>query len=138
MRAVKCHVSDATANAAHSQGQLEEELLIYGQCYCNSSTTCRQASAFHLQTTGSIEELFPISYHWALSPFHLLPLSASVILSVCLSVLLCLHVGFTASVCLTHTLLSSVSIFSLSHTHTLTQANTVRHLNKSLFSHIPP
>ncbi len=53
MRAVKCPVSDATASTAASQGQLEEELLIYGQCCCNSSTTCRQVSAFHLQTTGS-------------------------------------------------------------------------------------
>lgn len=62
MRAVKCPVSDVTASTAPTQGQREEEPLIYGQHYCNPSTTCRPDSAFHLKTTGSMAELIPISY----------------------------------------------------------------------------
>lgn len=68
--------------------------LIYSQCSSKPSTACRQDSAFHLQTTGSMEELFPMSYRGAHSPFaasH--SLRASVSFSVCLFVLLCLYVG---------------------------------------------
>ena len=86
MRAVKCPVSDVTASAAPSQGQLEEELLIYGQCYCNPSTTCCRDAAFHLQTTGSMEKLFPNSYHWALPPPSPPPTRCFCVF-VCLSVL---------------------------------------------------
>lgn len=118
MRAVKCPVSDVTASTASSQGQHKEDLLIYSQRYRNPSTTCRQDS-FHLQTNGRVEELFPISYHWVPFPFitsHILLLW--VFLSVYLSVLFCLCVGFAAH----------YSVLPLSHTQTHTVNTLFLHL----------
>lgn len=122
MRAVKCPVSDVTASTASSQGQHKEDPLIYSQSYRNPSATCRQDSAFHLQTTGNMDKLFPISYPCVLVPFitsHLVLLW--VCLSVCLSVLLRLSVGFAIS----------YSVPPLSHTQTHT-VNTL--FPPSLFS----
>lgn len=87
-------LSDATASTAPSQGQLEEELLIYGQCYSNPSTTCL-APPNHWQHRGVISHsLSPGSL-----PLHRLPLGDSVSFPVCfcLSVFVCLYVGFAHS-----------------------------------------
>ncbi len=127
MRAVKCPSSDATASAAPSEGQLEEELLLYSQCYCKPSTTCCQDSAFHLQTTGSVDELFPISYRWALPRLHRLILGAFCEFSWLFVCLFC-SVSMLAPLPVsdlplppTQIPFSCVSIFSDTQTHILTQ-----------------
>lgn len=136
MRAVKCPVSDATASTAPRQGQLEEELLIYGQCCCNSSATCRQDSAFHLQTTGSYFP-YPIT---GLSPPSPPPTWCFCKFFSCLFVCLFFSVSmlaawFASSHRDTQIQLSAVCIFSVCHTQT--QTNTLVHLHKSLFSPTP-
>lgn len=121
-------LSDATASTAPSQGQLEEELLIYGQCYSNPSTTCL-APPNHWQHRGVISHsLSPGSL-----PLHRLPLGDSVSFPVCLFVCICL------SLCWLRSLFLCPPCF-LAHRQTntyflcLTQANPLMRLHKSLFS----
>lgn len=96
MRVVKCPVSDVTASIPPSQGQLDEELL--ASITATSSATCYPDSAFHLQNhwqhRGINSHILSLGF-LPLSPFTASHLVLQwVFLSVCLSVLLCLPVGF--------------------------------------------
>lgn len=130
MRAVKCPVSDVTANTASSQGQLKEELLIRGQHCCIPSTTCRQGCACHLQTTGSMEELFPVPIT-GLSSIRHLPLSSSV--SFCVFVCLFSSVSMLALLPLSPpSLFVALRHINMVFLHLLwqTQASTLMQLHK--------
>lgn len=109
MRAVKCPVSDATASTAPSQGQREEELLIYGQRSCKPpphAVRTLPSTSKPLAVWGSY---FP--YRIAgLSPPSPPPSRASVSFPVCL------FVCFALSPCWLSRTPSLPSLF-LTHTH---------------------
>lgn len=136
MRAVKCPVSDATASTAPSQGQREEELLIYGQSSCKPpphAVRTLPSTSKPLAVWGSY---FP--YRIAgLSPPSPPPSRASVSFPVCL------FVCFALSPCWLSRPPSLPSLF-LTHTQThkycflcLSQTNTSKH-NFFLRLSLPP
>lgn len=127
MRAVKCPVSDATASTAPSQGQREEELLIYGQRSCKPpphAVRTLPSTSKPLAVWGSY---FP--YRIAgLSPPSPPPSRASVSFPVCLFVCFALSPCWLSrtpslpSLFLTHTRRRANDVFSVSRRQT--QANT--------------